>query len=147
MQVPGRFLSFLTAVGSTGGILKTAYRYFLGETVSKLFKVGVGGISGSTLVASGSKTGCCLGGSARRAHSVGRLVAMCRCAADSARGTSAGVSRGSSGGFRVSSGSTSLCKICHLGCSVVLKPNHILFLCSVSWGGVIVEWRIGCFSH
>ena len=47
------FLSYLEAVGFTRGILKSACNHFLGGTVSSVFKVGVGGISGSVRDASG----------------------------------------------------------------------------------------------
>ena len=43
----GRFLNCLEAVGYTGDILKSACNHFLCDTVSSIFKVGVGGISGS----------------------------------------------------------------------------------------------------
>ena len=44
--MPGIFLSFLMAVGCTGGILKSACNCFLGGTVSSVYKVAV--VSGSS---------------------------------------------------------------------------------------------------
>ena len=46
---------------STGDILKCAYRYFLGGTISSVLKVGLGGICFSVEGASGMVTGSCLG--------------------------------------------------------------------------------------
>ena len=40
-SLPGRFLSFLPAVGSTGDSLKSTCKSFLGGVVSYVFKVGV----------------------------------------------------------------------------------------------------------
>ena len=48
MCLLGRFLSCTVAVGSTGGILKSECRYFLGRAASTVFKVGEAGTSGST---------------------------------------------------------------------------------------------------
>ena len=54
--LPGRFSSCPEFVGSTGGILKSAYNLFPGATVSGVFKVAVGGISGSVQGAYGRLT-------------------------------------------------------------------------------------------
>ena len=56
MYLLGKFLICLVAVGSMGAFLKSVCRDFLGDTVSKIFKIGVSGISGSTGGSSGRKT-------------------------------------------------------------------------------------------
>ena len=77
------------AVGLTLDILKLAFRHTFGNPVSRVYKVGVGGISGTTEGASKRKTEGCLGpsivgdhgrktgnyqrGSARSVYNVGRL--------------------------------------------------------------------------
>ena len=58
MCLPGRFLSYLGTLGPIGGILKVACRHFLGDAVSRVFKIGVGHIYGSM----GGVSGRTLGG-------------------------------------------------------------------------------------
>ena len=92
----GKFLSCLAASGSTVGILKCICKCFLGGAVSNVFKVGVGGTSGSAEDACGMMTGSCLWGLASTALSVGRFGLRGRCMAGSGSGSSAAVDRGSS---------------------------------------------------
>ena len=49
-----RFLNCLAPLGSTGSILKLAYRYFLGSVVSRFFKIKIPGSLGGV---TGRKTG------------------------------------------------------------------------------------------
>ena len=72
-----RFHSFLVAEWSTGAILKSACRHFLGSPMSNVLSLGVDGTSGSEEDSCRKKTGCCLQELARMVHSVGRLLTMC----------------------------------------------------------------------
>ena len=72
MSLLGRFLSCLVAIGSTGGISKSACIQFCGSAMSNVLRLGVGGTSSSVGGAYRRKSGSCLKGSVRRTHSVGR---------------------------------------------------------------------------
>ena len=62
LSLPGRFLSYLEAVGSTGDTLKkSACSCPLCGTVSSVFKIAVGGICGSVGDASGMLIESCVG--------------------------------------------------------------------------------------
>ena len=97
-SLPDRFLSFLVAVESTGGIFKSACNHFLGGIVSSVFKVQEDGTFGLVGVASGRLTGSYQECSARSAHSIGRFGIRGRCMADSGRGSTGVGPRGLSDG-------------------------------------------------
>ena len=92
--------------------MKSLSNCFLGDTVTSVFKIGVGGTTASIGGGSGRLTGSCLGGSVWDAHSVGRFSIRGRCMAGVGRGSSAIVCRGLSGSVL---GVLSLCMMHHSG--------------------------------
>ena len=74
MCLLGRFLGCCVAVGTMWVIFKLACRCFHYGVVSRVFKVGGGGISGSTGDAYGRNTGSCLGVSGGSVHRWGDLL-------------------------------------------------------------------------
>ena len=132
--LPGRFLSCLVAMGSTGGISKFACKCFLGGAVSSMFKVEVGGTSAQQGMPQ-LMTGNSMRGSGRSACSVGRFSVRGRCMAGSGCGCSAVVGRGSSGKSAWFVGGFPLSVMYYSGVSLVVTLNLILILVWFMWMG------------